>query len=420
MKRLLVYAAVTATFIIAAADVWTGKLKLGIAGELPLELTINEGADVSLCSPAQSSAQIPAKVMFRTPDSLSLSFFSLGANFQLKLVAPNQYSGTFSQRGQTYPITFEPKVKKISESKPYIEKEMTVHNGDVVLSGTLTLPENMNRQTPLAIMVTGSGKQNRDEELFQHKPFADIADYLAGHGVATYRYDDRGSYKSTGGKPEDETTMGYAGDAAAVIKAMRDARITDGPIGVIGHSEGGLIAWILKDTDFVISLAGPSVRGDAVLLYQAREIVGVSDAEIQAREKILNAVVEGKEITDSMVREIDPKNVTEAAVLAQIINSSPWMQQYIRYSPAEDIKALSRRHIPVLALYFGNDKQVPPSMNVEPIKSLASNFTIKVIEGINHILVECEDGSPLYYQTLPGPTSPKVLQAIGDFISEEL
>lgn len=399
----------------AVSKVWIGKLQLGNAGELPLELTLNEGQGVTLCSPAQSPIQIPAKVLFRTPDSLSLSFLSLGAKLQLKLETPDKYIGIFSQRGRTYPISFQPRPDKQIIKKPYTEREYTVKNGDVTLSGTLTLPENVNTQTPLAVMVSGSGKQNRDEELYHHKPFADIADYLARHGVATYRYDDRGSFKSTAGSPADETTVGYASDALAAIKQLRDERITDGKIGIIGHSEGGLIAWMVPETDFVISLAGSTVRGDSILLYQARE-GNASDVEMRARQKIFNAVIEGQPLTDVLIKEIDPDSVTEAAVLARIINASPWLQQFIRYSPSEDIKKLSRRRIPVLALFFEKDKQVPPSMNIPPLKSLADNFTIEVIEGVNHILVECENGSPQYYQTLPGPTSPKVLKTICDFI----
>lgn len=417
MKRVLAYIAASAMVMGAVANVWTGKLKVGNGMELPIELTVADDG-VTICSPAQSSMQIPAKVLFRASDSLSLSFFSVGAKLQLKLEEPTRYSGTFAQRGQVFPITFEPKVEEPVVPKPYPEREMMVRNGDVVLSGTLTLPENMTPQTPLAVMVTGSGKQNRDEQLFHHKPFADIADYLARHGVATYRYDDRGSYKSSGGKPEDETTTGYATDASAAIKAMREEGITNGPVGIIGHSEGGIIAWMVPDTDFVISLAGTAVRGDTILLYQARETVHSSETEMQAREKILNAVVEGNELTDSFVQEIDPDGVTESAELVKIINSSPWMQQFIRYSPAEDIKALSKRNIPVLALFFGNDMQVPPAMNIEALKKLTENFTIEVIDGVNHLLVECEDGSPEYYSTLPGPTSSKVLQAIGDFFSK--
>ncbi len=418
MRQLFFFAAFVALSVAAIAKVFTGALKQGEVPVLPLELTVSPSGSITLCSPAQSPAQIPAKVLFRSNDSLSLSFMTIGARLQLKGDTVAGYTGTLLQNRQTFSVDLEPKAKEPVVNVPYTTREVAVPNGDVTLAGTLTCPEDMNEQTPLVVMVTGSGKQNRDEALFSHRPFADIADYLARNGIATYRYDDRGSFGSTAGKPEDETTTGYATDATAVLKAMRDLEITRGPIGILGHSEGGMIAWMAPGSDFVISLAGPAVRGDSILLYQAEVIGHVSRHELSARKQLMQAVVDGREITDSLVHEIDPEGETEAAILSKMLVQSPWMREFIRYSPAEDIKRLSRRGIPVLALYFGNDAQVPVEMNLNALKKLAPNFTIQVIEGVNHILVDCEDGSPTLYATLPGPTSEKVLTAIVDFIRQ--
>ena len=416
MKRLLFFAVTVFIASILTAEVWVGKLKISQTGELPLELTVTRQDGIYLCSPAQSPAQIPSKTLYKSEDSLSLSFFSIGAKLQLKRESPTTLCGTLHQGGYSFPIQFIPKPAKDSAPKAYTEKEITIHNGSVVLSGTLTLPREMKPDAPLAIMVTGSGKQNRDEEIFGHKPFADIAAYLAERGIATYRYDDRGSYRSTAGLPEDETTKGYATDALAALREMRSLGITSGPTGIIGHSEGGTIAWMLPETDFVVSLAGPTVRGDSILMYQAGQIAGVSEAEMHARRRLLQAVVDGEEVTDSLVHEVDPENITEAAALAKTLNSSRWLREFVCYSPSSDINALNRRNIPVLALFFEKDMQVPSMLNLPTLQRLAPNFTVTVIEGVNHLLLECEDGSPLLYSTLTGTTSDKVLQAIGDFI----
>ena len=225
-------------------------------------------------SPDQGAKGIPIQVDRSSSGSISIKIPSIGASYQgLWLV--KQIMGTFTQHGNSFPLTLVPGEPKRSRPQtpvapfPYTTEDVSFANGDTVLKGTLVLPEGCSRKTPVLVMVTGSGLQNRDEELFDHKPFAVIADAFARAGIATLRYDDRGFGESSG-DIINCTTEDLKNDALAGIRLLR-GRFDR--IGVIGHSEGGTIALMLAaegQADFIVSLSGAVISGAETLLWQNR------------------------------------------------------------------------------------------------------------------------------------------------------
>ena len=255
---------------------WSGNLE-AMGQKLPIVLNLVDGK-CTLDSPAQGATGIPATVDLLTKDSIKISVKSLGATYVACFV-DGQLQGTFAQAGMKLPLN----MKEISPDGPnrpqtpkgpfpYTTEEVTFTNtkAGATLAGTLTVPQGGAKC--VMIMVTGSGPENRDEEIYAHKPFAVIADRLARAGIATLRYDDRATGQSVGGDMKNATSIDLAEDAAAGIEWLR-AQKRFKKVGLLGHSEGGLIAFMLgaqKKVDFIVSLAGPAVKGDSILLYQSR------------------------------------------------------------------------------------------------------------------------------------------------------
>lgn len=273
------------------------------------------------------------------------------------------------------------------------------NNADnATLAGTLTYPVGYDkmRDVPVVIMVTGSGLQNRDEEIFSHKPFLVIADYLARHGIATLRYDDRSHGASTGGDriKDKATTLDYKRDAQAGIAYLRGMR-KFGMVGVLGHSEGGSIAFMLggeKCVDFVISLAGLGVKADTALTAQYNRILELQGQKIQ--------------ISTSQYRQI--------AHLAR----SEWMNWFVDYNPAPDIASTT---CPVFAVNGGKDCQVISSLNLPAIeKTLPYNreTIIKEYPSLNHLLQNCDTGLPAEYNNIEETISAEVLTDMAEWINK--
>ncbi len=224
--------------------------------------------------PAQGAKGIPAGFSQLESGAVKIDVPAIKAYFEGMYVS-NMLIGIFYQSGMQFPLTLlyeKPKALNRPQTPvepfPYNTKEVTFANGNAQLSGTLTTPSGSDMNTPVVIMITGSGSQNRDEELFEHKPFAVIADAFARNGIATLRYDDRGFAKSTG-NAESATTDTLAADAAAGIMFLRERGYKN--IGALGHSEGGTIVFMLAAdglTDFIISMAGGIERGDKTLFAQ--------------------------------------------------------------------------------------------------------------------------------------------------------
>lgn len=245
---------------------WHGNLTLSPAARLRIVFHIDKNADVKvkMDSPDQGAKDIPGELNYVSPDSVSLAFSSLGADYSGSLKG-GAIEGVFHQSGYSFPLEltpggFEMKRPQTPEPPfPYSAEELRIKNPDaanVILAGTLTVPENATRETPLVILVSGSGQQNRDEEMMGHRPFAVIADALARNGIASFRYDDRGFAESTGDASQS-TTADNAADAAAVLKNLR-ATGRFGKTGIAGHSEGAQIAFRLAadgktKPDFIVT-----------------------------------------------------------------------------------------------------------------------------------------------------------------------
>lgn len=362
-------------------------------------------------------------------------------------------SGDFQQA--TVKATFrmsrakdEEKKTDKAESVPYKQEEVTITNGPVTLAGTLTLPEGPG-PFPAVVMITGSGSQNRDEEVFGFKPFRLIADHLTRNGVAVLRCDDRGIGGSKG-DVASATTADFAGDVAAELAYLRGRKdIAAGKLGLIGHSEGGVIAPMVAAKDhglaFIVMMSGPAVRGDKVIIEQSRLIAkadGESDqsvAENAAAEEKLLSMISGKaadkEIESFLASVIgkaydrmpaeqrkaagDRETFVKTQVKGQMAAvGSPWFRYFIAFEPAP---ILAQVKCPVLAFYGEKDLQVPTAQNAPVIqeifrKSANRGLTIKIMPDANHLYEKAGNGSPTEYAKLDKVFVPGFLDTLSGWI----
>lgn len=383
---------------------WTGQLDLG-AQKLTIVLHFDKdasGKDVcTMDSPDQSAKGIPATLNFISADSVNIAVPSIGMTYAGKL-SEGELKGTFSQMGMKLSLDMKPGEVKHNrpqhpvEPYPYQTKEIAFQNeaANARFAGTLVYPEGYKEddKVPVLIMVTGSGAENRDEEVFDHKPFLVIADYLARHGVASLRFDDRGVGKSTGSM-EGATTKDFADDVLAGIEMLRGLKQFS-KVGVLGHSEGGSVAFMLgakQKVDFIISLAGVGAKGDTALTAQANrtyELMGV------------------------------PIQVNVAQYRAQVAQlNSPWLNYFLDYDPIPDIQGT---RCPVLAINGDKDVQVVSSLNLKGIeKALPKNKKnlVKEYPGLNHLFQHCTTGLPTEYAGIEETISEEVLGDIATWIN---
>lgn len=409
MKKTLLLLCFLCSFFGVSAQytmdgVWTGKLNVG-----PQTLTLvlhvaheaSGNAVCSLDSPDQGAMNIPVKSDYCSADSISVSLEQLGLSYQGRLKG-DEIVGTFTQ-GAAFPLTLkrgEETLKRPQnpvEPFPYKTEEVTFTNATdkATLAGTLSYPTDYKKgKTPVVLMVTGSGQENRDEEVFGHKPFLVIADYLARHGVASLRYDDRGFGKSTGGDVKHATTADFARDAASGIEFLRTLKCF-GKVGVLGHSEGGSIAFMLGakgKVDFVISMAGIGVRGDTALTAQANRLLELSGQpmRLSTLQYHVNAYMK----------------------------KSPWLNFFMDYDPSGDI---TKTLCSVMAINGERDVQVISSLNLIGIKGHLTenpkNF-VKEYPALNHLFQHCTTGNVSEYRMIEETISPEVLEDIARFIKQ--
>ena len=411
MKRLeglmmlgMLALAATQSFGQQISGPWTGQLDLG-AQKLTIVLHFDKdasGKDVcTMDSPDQSAKGIPATLNFISADSVNLAVPNIGMTYAGKL-NEGELKGSFSQMGMNLPLDMKPGEVKHNrpqhpvEPYPYQTKEIAFQNeaANAWFAGTLVYPEGYKEgdKVPVLIMVTGSGAENRDEEVFDHKPFLVIADYLARHGVASLRFDDRGVGKSTGSM-EGATTKDFAEDALAGIEMLRGLKQFS-KVGVLGHSEGGSVAFMLgakQKVDFIISMAGVGAKGDTALTAQANrtyELMGV------------------------------PMQVNVAQYRAQVAQlNSPWLNYFLDYDPIPDIQGT---RCPVFAINGDKDVQVVSSLNLKGIeKALSKNKKnlLKEYPGLNHLFQHCTTGLPTEYAGIEETISEEVLGDIATWIN---
>lgn len=325
---------------------------------------------------------------------------------------------------------------------PYIEEEVTFTNkkDTITLVGTLTLPTTSAKKWPVVILITGSGPQDRDESISGHKPFLVVSDYLTRNGIAVLRYDDRGFGESSGNFAKG-TTADFATDVLYAVEFLKKRKDIDkNRIGLLGHSEGAIIAPIAanqsKDISFIVMLAGTGTTGKFVSLTQSLNNRNfpvadekqfenyVKDAiEIAASNK--EAAMVKHELTtfyqhSEMLKTLLPSTMDKDEFIKNLVatRTTPWIRYFYNYNPADEIRKIQ---IPALALYGSKDTQVPIEYHLEPVRealaaSKLKNQEIIVLEGLNHLFQESKTGLMSEYSQIEQTFSPKALKIIGDWI----
>ena len=430
MKKLILFSLISLFSIgIKAQDsglkgAWTGKLNV-YGNELTLVFHF-DGEDCTLDSPDQGVKGVPAKLE-RTVTGIKVAVPSINASYE-GVNMGESIMGTFKQHGQSFPLTIKPGLLKRNRPQtpampyPYQTQEVSFNNGDAILKGTLVIPENASRQTPVLLMVTGSGLQNRDEEIFEHKPFAVIADALARAGIATLRYDDRGFGESTG-DVVNCTTEDLKNDAFAGVQLLR-SRFDK--VGVIGHSEGGTIALMLaaeKKVDFIVSLAGMAVSGKETLLWQNRLALAAAnipsetiDLYCKALDEVFDASISGIAMPSTTQYNLPTSLAQNLAVVTKQLQT-PYMKHFLAL---DSRPLLGNITCPVLALNGSKDTQVEPESNLGALRSgLQKNAKNKLeaIEGVNHLFQHCKTGMATEYGNIEETIAPEVLEKMVYWLS---
>lgn len=410
----------------AQTGTWSGKLD--VQGR-KLSLVFNlDGDKPTMDSPDQGVNGLAAQVERGIEGKIIIKVPSLAISYEGKW-QENKIVGTFNQMNVSLPLMLTPGENKPNRPQtpvgpfPYKTEEVSFANGNYILSGTLTLPDGYSRKTPVLLMVTGSGQQNRDEELFDHKPFAVIADALARAGIATLRYDDRG-FGDSSAKSMEWTTEDFKLDALVGLELLR-ARFDK--VGVLGHSEGGTIAMMIaaeNKADYIISLAGMAISGAETLLWQNRialKGLGFTDEQVDSYCKMLETAFEAR-VNGGRMPNPDDYDIPESlmqnywAVVAQI--QMPYMTHFLSLD-ARSI--LGNVTCPVLALNGSKDNQVDNESNLNAIRNgLPTNPKkhIETIEGVNHLFQHCKTGQVTEYRTIEETFAPEVLEIIIMWMSD--
>lgn len=453
-KFLILFLLGITQFFSAQDITGTWYTSLDIQGQkLPLVLHVEKsGNDLkgSFDSPMQGAKGFPLDKTALSVDNFSFSFAQANMSYEGKF-SGQKIDGTFKQNGMTFPMVFtkNEETAKVNRPQtpvapyPYHTEESSLYNEKEgnKLAGSFFAPENYNKvKTPVVIMITGSGAQNRDEELFGHKTFLVIADYLARNGIATFRMDDRGIGGSEKGK-DGATSRDFAGDISSAVNFLAKKGAKN--IGLLGHSEGGMIAPMVanmnKNVKFLVLLAAPGEPITDLMIQQTNmqaKASGATEAQIQENEKSSCEIYSfvnsykgknlKKDLEKFIVQELS-KNTQQklsAAEVQQIAASqsemvaSPWFQYFIKYNPDTEF---SKIKIPVLAINGSLDTQVSAKENLNGIKTSLTkagnkNFETMEIPGLNHLMQTATTGSPAEYSQIEETVSPKVLEKIKNWL----
>lgn len=434
---------------------WLGSLSTG-AVQLRLGFEIAREPDGSLTASVisldQGNATMPATPTVRG-DTLELAVPSARARFSGVIdAARDTIHGTFTQN-RPMPLTLArvaslPGLERPQEPKPpfpYHAEDVTIESvPGVRLAGTLTIPQG-NGPFPAVVFVSGSGAQDRDEALMGHRPFLVLADYLARHGIATLRYDDRGFAKSTGNYSRS-TTADFANDAEAAFRFLRtQPKIARDHVGILGHSEGGLVGPMVAARDsnvaFLVLLAAPGVRGDSLLLAQSAALgasmgapQAVIDRNAQTNAILYEAVRGARDSADADARvtaaikaivadlpEAQQQTSVRLLMAAATDLLTPWTRYFLAYDPRPTLEKL---HIPVLALNGTLDLQVPYRENLDAIDAALKaagnrHYETVVMPGLNHLFQTAITGNPSEYATISETMAPAVLEKIAAWIAAQ-
>lgn len=449
--------------------IWEGDLDAGMQ-KLRMIFTISQDAagkmKVTIQAPQQSPAQVPADTVFtEAPAKINLQVKRFKMRFTGTMLNDSTISGNFEQGG-TIPLQLKKvakptpieKVKRPQTPKPpfaYKSIDLRFANKDqsLQLGGTLTIPDTVaGKKYPAVILITGSGAQDRDETMFGHKPFAVIADHLTKQGFAVLRVDDRGVGKSTGNHAL-ATSADFADDTEAAMDYLQTNPFIDADkIGLIGHSEGGMIAPMLaykrKDIKYIVLLAGPGIpcidlmAEQNVAIFKSNGLnVATADTYGPLFKKLVKTIITSKDsaaavvngtkvleewaVPDSVKAVFKVATSKDAGSFAKAMADqlyNPWFKYFLSYDPAPVLKKLS---CAVLALNGSKDIQVLPASNLAGIenalkKSKTKNYEVKLIPQVNHLFQTCNSCGLDEYATLEETFSPAVLDIITGWLLKQV
>lgn len=437
------------TSLSAQEVIGTWKGSLSVQGtELPIVVRIwqEDGTYKALMdSPQQNAIGIKVESVKYENKMLSISVPKLGVTV-VGAVNGETYTAMFTQGNFQQPLVMTRTSSSAAISRkqepqppyPYLSQEVKFASLDsgVELNGTLTLPKESGKY-PAVVLVSGSGTQNRDEELLGHKPFKVIADYLTRQGIIVLRYDDR---EFASKKYEGATSRNYANDALGAVAFLKSHGSVDiERIGIIGHSEGGTIAFMCaaesKDIDFIVSLAGMTVAGDKCLMAQNRRAIAAAGFSADIQQKSLDVIQSifdetkrreladiqqsAKEIVAEALTQHSAKDIPQPLIanFEQTLHGmTEWVKFFLSYDPIGDIKQIK---CPVLALNGSLDVQVLADDNLNVLKSapnLQKLLTAKKYEGLNHLFQPCATGDVSEYASIEQTISEEVLSDIAEWI----
>ncbi|MBI5662828.1 MAG: alpha/beta hydrolase [Ignavibacterium album] len=441
---------------------WSGRLKLPNGIQLTIVFNINysdEKYSATLDSPDQGVKGIPCGEVKVISDSISIDVPAIVGNYSGKInPEAKTISGLWNQAGSSFELNLEYSKEFVGPKRPQEPKPPFPYNSEdvkffnekdsITLAGTFTYPKE-DGKFPAVVLITGSGAQNRDEEIFNHKPFLVISDFLTKNGYAVLRFDDRGVGESEGNH-SIATTFDFAEDVRAAIKYLKARNEVDNnKIGLIGHSEGAMIASIVAsesdDVAFIILMAGPGLPGDSILYLQTELIYRAEGQSEEQIHEILDELREVYSILKSDIDESEMKEILKSKYQQRFdkmsdeekqrfgdlntymemeirIATSPWFRAFLKFDPRP---ILEKVKCPVLAVIGEKDLQVPPKENLPAIEDALKrggnkNFNVTELPNLNHLFQTSQFGTISEYGIIEETMSPPALETMLNWLNEIL
>ncbi|MFF2086184.1 alpha/beta hydrolase family protein [Nocardia sp. NPDC058176] len=420
---------------------WHGDIE--VPGQvIGIGVNFAEDGSATIDIPVQGVTEAPLKDVLTEPDRVEFNVPDAPGEpgFRGRLEG-EQIAGDWVQFGEKLPVTLSrgpiegmERPQDPTPPFPYSSEDVTYRNGDITIAGTLTTPEG-DGPFPAMLLITGSGPQDRNEEIMGHKPFQLLADTFTRAGYAVLRTDDRG-VGGTSGTLDQATYPDLADDAAAGVAFLRERpEIDPARVGLFGHSEGGYLAPLIaarpdSNIAFAILMAGPSVPGADVLIEQNEVIMASSGApqeQIDAQVRFVTewtallragdtegAKAYAQQHNDSLPEaERTPQSAVDSF-------STPYMTSFVTYDPKPALEAM---RIPVLAFFGGTDQQVIATQNEGPMRENlagAPDATVHTFPGLNHMMQPSESGKPSEYVTIETTIDPSVLTYVTDWLTQRV
>jgi len=475
MKRCIAIATLVCLGCLSHAQSITGNWEGALVAEgMELPVIFHLSKDSSgkwggtMDSPKQMAFGLKCSSVTTAGDSVIIEMKSFGGRYAGILTADKKrITGNWAQGGQSLPLHLTKtgdqataqELKRPQTPKPpfpYFADSVTYTNADgsITFGATVTRPmSKVLKKNPAVILITGSGQQDRDETLFEHKPFAVIADYLTRQGIVVLRVDDRGKGKTTGNF-STSTTLDFAGDVEAGIDYLQSRNDIDpNRIGLIGHSEGGIIAPMVaakrKEVNFIVLLAGPGVPIAQLMEQQNADILASGGMPQQDVDQYMTLY---RTLTHTILQENDTAIIHAKATAAfiswqektpaitvqqttgvtdeksrnEFVRSfiaelrDPWYRYFLDINPANYLRQVK---CAVLALNGEKDIQVAAKPNLEAIRSImvekmVKTFKVQSMPGLNHLFQHCKTCTAAEYGMLEETFSTEVLQILGDWIQQ--